>query len=592
MTPQIALILAIVGVAVVLFSMERLPVDVVALGVLITVILTGLLPSEEAFAGFGSDTVILTLGLLIMTAALEKTGIIEMAGRAIMQRVGDSPNRLRAIVHLAAGVLSAFISNTATTAFFVPMVIGVAQRARISASKLLMPLAFASILSSALTLIATSTNIVVSGLMTRYGLEPLGMFEMTPIGLPIALAGLLYMYFIGHRLIPARAPAGGLLESWSERIYMTEMLIVPESPLAGKTLAEANLRRDLDLTIIKVVRDKTRYITPYGGLTLKEGDVLLAEGSREEILKIRDVPGIEIKAEVKLSDPSIRPEAMNLAEVIIMPRSPLLGRSLKGRRFRQTYGLQVLAIERHGTPLREKLSTARLQLGDVLLVQGERDNILRLEQDAAFRLITEIEDTSINRRQAGITAGVFTLAIGAAIFGLLPLAVAALLGAVLVFLGRGITPEEAYRSVDWRIIILIGCMLALGRAMETTGAAAFLAEQIVAAIGGASPLVLLGGFFVLTLALTQPMSNQAAAAVVLPVALQTATQLGLDPRAFAIMIVMAASCSFITPLEPSCLLVYGPGQYRFFDFVKVGLPLTVIIFVISLIMVPMLYPPV
>jgi di/tricarboxylate transporter len=591
MTPQIAMTLVIVGVAVFLFATERLPVDVVALGVLISLILTGLLPSEEAFAGFGSDTVILTLGLLIMTSALEKTGIIELTGRAIMKRVGDKPNRLRAVVQVAVAVLSAFISNTAATAFFVPMVIGVAQRARVSASKLLMPLAFASILTSAVTLISTSTNIVVSGLMTRYGLEPLGMFEMTPIGLPIAIAGLLYMYFIGHRLIPARAPAGGLLESWSNRLYMTEVLIVPESPLAGKTLAEANLRRDLDLTIINVVRDKTRYITPYGGLVLKEGDILLAEGNREEILKIRDVPGIEIKAEVKLSDPELAPQDMNLAEVIIMPRSPLLGRSLKGRRFRQTYGLQVLAIERRGAPLREKLSTARLQLGDVLLVQGDRDHILRLEQDAAFRLITEIEGGSANRRQAGATAAIFTVAIGAAVFGLLPLGVAALTGAVVVFIVRAITPEEAYRVVDWRIIILLGCMLALGRAMELTGTAAFIAEQIVSVIGSTSPLILLGGFFILTLILTQPMSNQAAAAVVLPVALQTATQLGLEPRSFAMMIVMAASCSFITPLEPSCLLVYGPGQYKFFDFVKVGLPLTVIIFIISLVMVPMLYPP-
>jgi di/tricarboxylate transporter len=589
LTSDMAILLAIVGAAMVLFAFEWIPADVTALGVMLSLVLTGLLPAERAFEGFGSDTVMMFLGLLILTAALLRTGVVDMAGRAILRRGGDDPQRLLMLVVVGVAFLSAFISNTAATAFFLPITIGVAARAGVSPSKLLMPVAFGAILTSSVTLVSTSTNIVVSGLMTRYRLEPMGMFELAPVGIPIAVAGLLYVLTIGRRMIPDRQGPGGLSEEFGLGPYVTEVLIGPESKLVGKTLAESALGRDLDLTVLRVVRGEGLTLAPTGSTRLHRNDVLLVEGRREEILKIKDTGGIDIKADVKLSDPDLQAEDMRLVEVVLLPRSPLIGRTLKGQRFRERHGLQVLAIQRHGETLRSKLSTVRLGLGDVLLVQGHRRNIAELEADNTFRILGTVEEKRPNVRHAPTAIVIFVGALTAATFGVkIPIAV--LTGAVLAFLTRCITPEEAYREIEWKAVILVGSMLALGAAMEETGTARFLASKTVGLFGPEEPRLLLASFFALTVVLTQPMSNQAAAVVVLPIAIQTALQLDVNPRTFAMMIAVAASCSYLTPLEPACLMVYGPGRYRFLDFFKVGALLTIIIGAIAVTLVPIVWP--
>lgn len=590
MTPQIALLLAILGISVVLFWFEWVSADVVALGILLSLILTGLVPAERAFAGFASDTVIMILGLLILTAALLRTGVVDMAGRAILRHAGDDVDRLLVLVMVTTATLSAFISNTAATALFLPITIGIAARTRVSPSKLLMPLAFASILASSITLVSTSTNIVVSGVMTLYGMEPMGMFELTPVGVPIAVMGLAYMLLLGRRLTPERSGPGDLTEEFGLRPYLTEILILPDSQLIGKTLAESRLGHDLDLTVLQLVREKHRYLAPQANTHLQPGDVLLVEGRRQEVLKIKDTAGINIKADVKLSDPDLQSENVRLAEVILMPRSPLLGRTLKSSRFRERYGLQVLAMNRHGQTLRRKISQVRLSMGDVLLIQGHRVNLASLEGDNTFRILGPVEEKRPNIERARMAIVIFGSALAAATFGVLTLPVAVLLGALLAFLTRCITPEEAYREVEWKVLILIGAMLALGPAMDDTGTAKFLASHIVKLVGQEHPMLLLTAFFALTVLLTQAMSNQAAAIVILPVAIQAATQLGLNPRTLAMMIAIAASCSYLTPLEPSCLMVYGPGRYRFVDFLKVGGLLTVLIYVFTIILVPIVWP--
>lgn len=591
MTIEIVLLLVIIAASLVLFAFEWVSAEVVALGVMLTLVITGLLTTEQAFAGFGSDAVLMILGLLILTAALTRTGVVDLAGRAIIRQAGDNPNRLLVIVVIASAVLGAFMSNTASTAFFVPVVIGLANRLRVSPSKLLMPLAFASILTSSVTLISTSTNIIVSNLMTRAGEAPMGMFELAPVGVPVAIVGLLYVLFIGRRLIPERLkPPDTSDDSFGMRQYLTEVVILPESSLVGKTLAESALGKELDLTVTRIVRDKKRYIIPQAGTVLQEADVLMVEGQREEILRIKDTAGIDIKADVKLADPDLPEEDLRLIEAIILSRSPLIGRTLKGFRFRERYGVQVLAINRHGETIRRKISQVRLQIGDVLLLQGHRANITSLDDGHTLNILNAVNEARPNRQRAIIAGGAFVGALLAATFNILPLAVAVLVGALVVFVTRCITPEEAYSEIEWKALILIGSMLALGAAMDHTGAAQFLAQQMVTAIGHLDPLWLLAAFFVLTVLLTQPMSNQAAAIVVVPIALQTAAQLSLNPRTFAMMIAIAASCSYLTPLEPSCLMVYGPGNYRFFDFMKVGALLTVLIFIIAIVLVPLVWP--
>ncbi|MES2693523.1 MAG: SLC13 family permease, partial [Verrucomicrobiota bacterium] len=328
-TFEIVLLLALVLIALVFFSFEWVSSDVVALGLVLTLILTGLLPAKDAFAGFGSDTVLMILGLLIMTTALMKTGVVDLVGRAIIRHAGTKLTPLFLVIMLSVATLSAFISNTAAAAFFLPVVLGVAAKSKVSPSKLLLPVAFASILTSSVTLISTSTNLVISGLMTNAGLKPMGMFELAPVGIPIAVAGLIYMFFIGRWLLPDRAQPDGLLEEFGVRSYITEVLVLPASPLVGKTLKEANLGRDLDLAVVRVLRDEGEYLWPRRDLVVRAGDVLLVEGARKNVLKVKDTAGIEIRPDVELSDPDLRTEDLTLVEALVVPGSNLIGRTLR-----------------------------------------------------------------------------------------------------------------------------------------------------------------------------------------------------------------------------------------------------------------------
>lgn len=567
-----------------------MPADVAALGILLTLILTGLLPAEQAFAGFGSETVLMLLGLLMLTAALVETGAVELAGRAILRRASAAPQQILAIVMIVGLGLSSFISNTAATAFLLPVVVGVAGRLRVSAARFLLPLAFASILASSVTLIATSTNIVVSGLMVQYGLAPIGVFELTPVGLPIALVGLAYMLSVGRRLLPERATTETLTDEFDLRPYITQIRVGEDSPLGGKTLAQSGFRQLLGVTVLTVLRDGERVIAPGGDVELRCGDALIVEGQRDAVLKLNATRGVEVHPDAQLSDRDLQNGDARLVEAIILPGSPFAGRTLQGLRLREQRGIQMLAVNRISGIVHEELHEVRLRMGDVLLLQGPQEQLAALQEANAFRVLGAVETKLPRRRRTGIAIALFVGALILGASGVVSLAVAALLGALLAFLTRCITPEEAYRRVEWRALILIASMLGLGAALQHTGAAEYLAGRIVALAGAADPVWLLGGFFLLTVLLTQPMSNQAAAAVVLPVALHTAVQAGLNPRAFAMIVAVAASCSYLTPLEPACLLVYGPGRYRFRDFLKVGAPLTALIFGIAMFLVPRVWP--
>ncbi len=622
MTVEIGLMFGILVVTMALLAFELFSEDVVALGVLVALILTGLLTTDEAFAGFGSDTFVLLLGLFVMTAALSRTGVVEIVGRLVMQRA----NHVLLIILVGTAGLSAFLSNTAAAAFFLPLVLGISRRLKISPSKLLMPMAFASIVSSGVTLISTSTNIVVSGLITQYGLEPMGMFELFPVGIVISVLGVAYMYFIAPRLIPDRIGNANRMDTLNNAVYASEVVVTEDSPLAGKTLAEARFASEYDLSILRIVRNKTRYIVPKPNVRMQTGDIMLVQGDREALLRVKDIAGIELKADLKFGElvesstnddaeeavnfegdtmqwvelqseraaertERLETPSMNIAELLIVPNSQLINRTLRGSRFRERYGVHVLAINRHGETLRRKLSQVPLRLGDVLLVQGTDDDFAQLQPVTdSFQFLGAVEAPRVNRRRAPTSIVIFIAAILIATFNIVPFSVAAVMGTIAMFVTRCITPEEAYRAVEWKALILIGSMLALGVAMDKTGAAQYAADMITGWVGDAGGFWLLSGFFVLTVLLTQPMSNQAASVVVIPIALATATQLGLNPRSFAMTIALAASCSYLTPLEPASLMVYGPGGYRFADFFKVGAPLTILIYIITMIGVPLVWP--
>lgn len=587
MTNEIAVVLGLLVVAVILFAVERIPVDIVTILLVMAMVLTGTLTAAEAFSGFGNDIVITIAGLFLLTGGLVKTGVVDAVGRRLHRLAGDSEFRLAALVMFTAAACASVMKNTTTTAMFVPVVLGLAERAKARPSKLLMPLAFGAILGGTCTLIGTSTNLAVSGAMQRHGLAPFTMFELTPVGLALVAVGMFYMLVLGLRLLPARGGAGdSLTERYRMREYITEVLVLDDSRLVGRTLAEADFGGKLDLQVVGIIRGRNaERIAPTAEVVIEADDLLVVEGKAEDILRVKQEVGIEIKPDFKLSDNLLEAGEVELFEALVLRGSHLVGRTLKAARFRDRYDLTVIAINRHSRSLLSKMSNMNLRFGDVLLVQGRSEDVKRLAADGEVLLLTE----EVTRVRAGkskwalIAFGVFLFC---SITHLVPLSIAVLFGALILLASGAIRASEMYGLIEFRLLVLIAGMISFGVAMEKTGADVYLAGLIEQYFGAYGGTWVLAGFFLLTVLLTQPMSNQAAALVVLPVAIKTAVALGLNPRTFAVAVTYAASCSFLTPLEPACVLIYTPGRYRFLDFVKVGSILTIAVFIIVMLLVP------
>lgn len=591
MTIPIATVLVLLVIALVLFSTERIPIEVVSLLLVMALVLTKTLTAAEAFAGFGNDIVITIAGLFILTGGLAKTGVVDLVGRRLHRTAGASEFRMVALIMFAAAFCAAFMKNTTTTAMFLPVVLGIAARRNLSPSKLLMPLAFGAILGGTCTLIGTSTNLAVSGALPRYGIEPLTMFELTSVGVIIVGVGMLYMLLVGLRLLPARKSSESLTEQYHVRQYMTEVIVLDDSPLIGKSLAETRIGDEMDLTVLGILRGEERLrIAPSPRERIKADDLLLVQGRAEDILRVKAEAGIEIKPDFLLNDSVLEGKDTELFEAMVPRGSDFIGRTLKRLDFRKRHGVIVLAINRHGVNLLSKISRVRLRFGDVLLIQGNRDQVERLAADGHVLLLEEISEKQARPEKSRWALLAFAVFLFFSLTHLVPLPIAVLLGVMILLASQALRMSEAYEIIDWRLLILIACMISFGVAMEKTGADQYLADLIVRGTGQYGPFAVLAGFFVMTVALTQPMSNQAAALVMLPISIKTALALGLNPRTFAITVTYAASCSFLTPLEPACVLVYTPGRYRFLDFVKVGSILTLAVFAIVIWLVPVFWP--
>lgn len=593
MTVPIAFVLSLLVLAIVLFATEKLSVDIITFLLLIALVAVpivggkGVLTPSEAFHGFSSDIIIILGAIFVISGALRETGVLDLLGARLVKIASTSANKLLLLIMASAGAVSAFMNNTTVTAMLQPPVIGIARRARLSPSKLLMPLAFASILGGTCTLIGTSTNVAVSGYIKKSGLPEVGMFEVTPIGLVIVAVGIAYMMLIGRRLLPAHRDAS-LAEEYKMREYLSEIIVLPNSPLVGQKSYESDLSI-LEFRILKVIRGKEELL-PSSRVIIEEGDTLLVEGKVDTLMKVKKIEGIEIKPEFKLGDLDLGSAKFRIVEALVTPQSELVGRTLREANFRKYYGLTALAIYRHGQALREQVGETVLRVGDLLLVQGPEERIEAAHSHPGLSILEEVGEPLYHPRKGLITVGLFAAAVAVGTIGWLPLSIAFLSAAVGAILLQCITIEKAYEFVDWRLLVLIGGMTAFGTAMENTGAAGYLADLVVRWFSPFGIMAILAGFFALTILLTQPMSNAAAALVVLPVAMQSAQKLGANERTFAIGIMLAASVSFITPFEPSCVLVYGPGKYKFVDFVKVGLGLTAVLAVAVLVLMPLFWP--
>lgn len=590
----IAITLLLLLLAILLFASERIPVDIVGILLVIGLVLTGVLKIDEAVAGFGNDIIITIGGLFVLVGGLIKTGMVDVVGRRLYALAGDSELVLTGLIMLAAAASASVLKNTTTTAMFLPVVIGLAAKAKVPPSKLLMPLAFGAILGGSCTLIGTSTNLAVSGAIVRYGQPPLSMFELTSVGVVTFLAGMLYMLLVGRKLLPARGGGESLTEQYHIREYISELFVLPDSPLVGKTLDETNLGTELDLNVLGIVREGEKII-PRASERIRRRDSLIVEGKISDLLRVKEEAGLEIKPDFMLNDGTLESGRVELFEVMVLRYSQLVGQTLKQLRFRQSYGLTVLAINRHGETFINKLSSVVLRFGDVLLVQGRRDQIRPLVAEGELMLLEDISASTVRVGKRRWAVAAFLLFLGLSLMKVvggpdIPLAICVLAGVLLLLATQTIRYAEMYDLIDFRLLVLIACMVSFGTAMEKTGADAYLAGLIQNNVGQYGPTAVLAGFFLLTVGLTQPMSNQAAALVVLPVAVKTALALGLNPRTFIVAVTYAASFSFITPLEPACVLVYTPGRYRFMDFVKIGTILTIIVFVVSIILVPVFWP--
>lgn len=591
MTPEIALTLLIILGALILFATEKLRVDVVALLVLISVGVLGLIPAKELFSGFSNSAVITVWAVYMVSGGLFKTGVANAMGTAILKIAGNTESRLIATIMLTVGVLSAFMNNVGATAMLLPAVVGISRVTKVAVSKLLIPLAFASLLGGAMTLIGTPANILATGILAERGLPTFGFFEFAPMGIVVLVTGVLYMVLIGRRLLPVREGALGREEVYNIRDYVTEVRVSPESSLIGKTLLESRLGQDFDLTVLALQRENGKQPRLRRDIVIQIGDLLIVESSASDLMAARQSLGLTVEAEQKFDLGSLERGDVQLIEATLAPRSHIVGRSLRDVRFRDRYGFTALAISRQGEVITERLRDVPLKFGDSLLLQGPPRRVKQLQEGENFLVLEPIETEQFRRKKAPIAVAALVLAIGLAIFAGMAISLAMVIAAVIMILAGALRIEEAYESVDWRTVFLVAGMLPLGLAMELTGTARLLADVILEVFEPYGARAALAGIYLLAALITQPMSNAAAIVLIVPIALDTADGLDANYKTFTMAVVIGAATSFLSPVgHKANVLVFGPGGYKFTDYARVGAILTVLLLIVSMIFLPIFWP--
>ncbi len=573
--------------AVVLFVTEKISVDLVALLIMAILLVSQILTPGEGLAGF-SNTATITVGsMFVISAGLFKTGAVNFLG-AFVNRIFKQNFWVAMIaVMILVGVLSAFINNTPVIAIFLPIILGVAKETKISATKLLMPISFASMLGGVCTLIGTSTNILVSSIAEEKGLPAFTMFEFLPLGLSMFFVGTAYMLIIGIRLIPERRGEGDLTETFSLGEYLTEVVLQDHSSSVGCTIEEAPICKDLDFLILEIRRGEKLIILPTAEIVLRSGDILKIRADVEKIRILQKREGVKLKPQAKWGDESVTSEDYKLVEAVVAPHATFDGESLQEINFREKYGTTVLAIRHQGKLLREKISDTKLKGGDTLLIEANKGRIASLKLDKDFIIVSETETVKFRRDKVVIALLIVAGVILTASLGFLPIVVSSVVGAILLVLFRCLLLDEVYQAIDWKIIFLLAGVLSLGTALEKTGAAQMVSSTILSSVGSFGPVMLVSAFYLLTLILTEMISNNASAALIAPIAIATATTLGVSPVPFLVAVTFAASASFMTPVGyQTNTMIYGPGQYKFFDFVKVGTPLNIILWITASLLIP------
>ena len=600
---QIAYVLAITVLAFLLFLTEVLAVDLVAVAVLLLLMVPGILDVPTALAGFGHPAVVGVGALFLVSEGLLRTGALSFVARRIELLSSGHVSRLTILILIVVAVSSAFMNNTPVVAMFIPVVLGLSLKMGVNPSHMLIPLSYAAILGGTCSLIGTSTNILVASIVAKEeGLRPLGMFEFTALGAILCAAGLVYLVFFARRLIPERTTITTMTSQGGTgrmREYATELEVRKGGALAGKPFSETPLADNSRVRVLQVIRGEEIHWPPFTDTILEDGDAMVIAGTIEELMAVQEEPGLASFGEIlSKEEGTIRGRETELAEILIQSNSNYAEQRLGDLQFRRRFGVQVLAILRHGMHLRQKLSEHPLRVGDVLLVQGTSEGLERIGSEEGLVLLSGIEDVSIRRSKAPVALAILvgTIVLLSTRAFDFDMATAALLGAVSMILTGCLPAGKVYEAVHWRVLVLIAGMLALGTAMGTTGAADWVAYQIVSGLDfvGAHGIVIV--ILVLSALLTEVVSNNAVAALMVPVALSLARGIEIDgveasPYPFIFAVAYGASCSFLTPIGyQTNTLVYGAGGYRFSDFFRAGLPLVLIVWTIGGILIPIFWP--
>lgn len=588
--------------ALVLFVTNRIPADLVALLVVVALGLTGVLTPQEAFSGFSRSAVITIIAIFVLSDALYRTGVTDQVGNILVKFGGKSESGLVTVVMIAGAFLSLFMNNIAAAAVLLPAVSGAAKRANVNTSRILMPLGFATILGGTATLFTTS-NIVLNSLLIDNNIEGFSITDFLPVGMTLVVAGVLYIALVGRHKLPGDSPIertmapdasvkSDLLEAYNLRERFFRARVPENSFLAGKTLRECTLREDFDVNVVAIERGTERLLDPAPTARLEEGDVLVLEGDESDFRK-RDVePYMEFLPESKWRESDLEERDIEVVEAMLPPRSRLIGKTFREVHFREKYGLSVLAIWRGDKEIFTELADEQLQFGDALLLRGTRARLAVVKDDSDLILLVSDEETEIrvpNKGRAALMIFAVTLLLavnfphltGAIMLG----------GALTMMLTKIITTEQAYASIGWKSVFLVAGMLPMGVALTKTNAAGIAAETILGVAGGYGAIPLLAGLFIVTVLLVQVVNGAVAAAIIGPVAIEIAQQAGVNPRAVVMSVAMATSMAFITPLGHTVnILIMGPGGYGFWDYTKIGLPLTILLFFVVMITIPLFWP--
>lgn len=592
---QIILIFILLIATLASFAMEKIPPDLTAMSLFAVLIVTGLLPVNDALRVFSNPAPIAVAGMFIISAALERCGAIDLMAARLnrLPIMGYSP--LLLCLMLPVATVSAFINNTPVVVVFLPIVLSLARRMKIHASKLLIPLSYASIFGGSCTLIGTSTNILVSSVGSDRGLESFHMFELAWVGIPILIAGTFYLILFGPKLLPVRETLSSILSEDERREYLLEAFVHDNSALINKTVKEA-LGSRRSLRILEVIRDGVALRGDIASVELQGGDRLVMAARPKGVAEARALHGIDLSSELGEGVEAISSSEGIIVEAVIGPQSSIIGKTIPEINFRQRFRMVVLAIHRRGRNLRSQIDSVELEFGDTLLLLGTENAVKNLQTSNDIITLDRPPVPAQDRKnRLPLVIAAIAAVVGGSALGLFRIEAAAIVACVFLFLTGCVTPKEGYKAIQWNILFIIFGMLGMGAAMELTGASKLLANQIDFVVSNfvaepLKPMVLLALVYLLTSFLTEILSNNAAAVLVAVLAIGLAETLGVDPKPFLIAVAMAASASFATPIGyQTNTYVYGIGGYRFSDFIKVGIPLNVLSFIVSITVIPMVW---